>query len=85
MIDFNILCLGLGDLTPEDMVNQCVKYDTKESWNYGLLREYLLEHAQDWYENNKMLKMECPKYGIKYIDTSKSREKILADVLKEIF
>lgn len=30
-----------------------------------------------------MLKEECPKYGIKYIDTSKNREKILNKILDE--
>lgn len=86
MIDFDntiVVCLGLGDLTPEDMVNQCITYDTEESWTYGLPREYILEHAKDWYECNKMLKEECPKYGIKYIDTSKNREKILNKILDE--
>lgn len=53
-----IVCLGLGNLTPEDMVNQCINYDTEESWTYGLPREYILEHAQDWYKCNEMLKKE---------------------------
>lgn len=87
MIDFNntiVLCLGLGNLTTEDMVDQCITYDTKESWTYGLSREYLLKHAQDWYECNEMLKLECPKYGIKYIDTSKQRKETLNRILNDI-
>lgn len=87
MIDFNktiVVCLGLGNLTPEDMVNQCITYDTKESWTYGLTREYILKHAQDWYNCNEMLKKECPKYGIRYIDTSKNRKDILNKILEEI-
>lgn len=88
MIDFDntiVLCLGLGNLKPEDMVNQCVTYDTEESWTYGLSKEYLLQHAQDWYNSNEMLKTECPKYGIKYIDTSKDRLNILKDILDNLF
>ncbi len=87
MIDFEktiVLCLGLGDLTAEDMVEQCIKYDTEESWTYGLSREYLLKNAQDWYNCNEMLKKECPKYNIKYIDTSKNRFEILNKILDEI-
>lgn len=68
----------------EDMVEQCLKYDTEESWTYGLSREYLLEHAQDWYNCNEMLKQECPKYNIRYIDTSKNRLDILKTILNEI-
>ncbi len=33
MIDFDntiVLCLGLGNFKPEDMVNQCITYDTKK-------------------------------------------------------
>lgn len=87
MIDFNttdVMCLGLGDLSIDDMVNQCIKYDTDESWTYGLPREYLKKHAEDWYNCNKMLKEECPKYGIRYIDTSKDRVETLNKILNNI-
>lgn len=88
MIDFDntiVLCLGLGNMTAEDMVNQCIKYDTEDSWTYGLSKEYLLKHARDWYNCNEMLKIECPKYGIKYIDTSKDRVKLLNEILENLF
>ena len=55
-----------------------------ESWTYGLTRDYLLEHAKDWDSCNEILKLECPKYGINYIDTSKNREKILMEILDSI-
>lgn len=87
MIDFEktiVICLGLGDLTAEDIVEQCLKYDTEDNWTYGLSIECLLEHAQDWYKNNEMLKRECPKYNIEYIDTSKDRVKILNEILDKI-
>ena len=87
MIDFSntyVICLGLGNLTAEDMVEQCLKYDTKESWTYGLSKDYLLEHAKDWYYCNEMLKQECPKYNIKYIDTSKDRFNIFGTILDDI-
>lgn len=87
MVDFNttnVICLGLGDFSIEDMVQQCIKYDTEESWTYKLPIEYLTKHAKDWYNSNEMLKKECPNYGIKYIDTSKNREKILKDTLEKL-
>lgn len=73
----NILIMGIGRA-------QCLKHDTEESWTYGLSKEYLLEHAQDWYNCNEMLKEECPKYGIRYIDTSKDREKVLSNIVEYI-
>ncbi|MGN1303098.1 MAG: hypothetical protein ACI4VO_05665 [Clostridia bacterium] len=87
MIDFDnttVICLGLGNLNIEDMVNLCIEHDTKEDWTYGLSREYLTKHAEDWYNSNEMLKKECPKYGIKYIDTSKDRRNILKDTLEKL-
>ena len=87
MIDLDntiVLCLGLGNFKPEDMVNQCIKYDTEESWTYGLSKDYLLRHAKDWYKCNEILKKECSKYGIKYIDTSKNRKVILDKILDDI-
>jgi len=87
MIDFNhtvVLCLGLGNLTRDEMVDLCIEHDTEESWTYGLTREYLTKHAEDWYSCNEMLKEECPKYGIRYIDTSKNRVEILNNILNEL-
>lgn len=82
MIDFdstNVICLG--NLSIDDMVNQCIKYDTDKSWTYKLPKEYLKKHAEDWYNSNEMLKRECTKYGIKYFDTSKDREDRLKEIL----
>ena len=33
---------------------------------------------------NERLKIECPKYGIEYIDTSRDREKVLNEILEKI-
>lgn len=87
MIDFDntiVICLGLGKLTRDEMVNLCIKYDKENDWTYGLSREYLEKHAEDWYNCNEMLKKESPKYGIEYIDTSKDREKVLKNILEKI-
>lgn len=87
MINFDntiVICLGLGNMQIEDMINQCIKYDTEESWTYNLPVEYLRKHAEDWYLANEMLKRECPKYGIKYIDTSANRKEVLENIMKEL-
>ena len=87
MIDrknITVVCLGLGDLSIGDMVEQCVKYDIEDSWTYGLSKSYIKEHAKDWYERNKMLKRECPKYNIKYFDTSRNRNTIFQEIIDYI-
>lgn len=87
MIDFDnttVICLGLGNANIEDMVNLCIEHDTEEDWTYGLSSEYLKKHAEDWYNSNEMLKIECHKYGIRYIDTFKDRIKVLKDTLDKL-
>ena len=87
MVDFNnttVICLGLGNFNIDQMVELCLKYDTQEDWTYGLEKDYLRKHAEDWYNCNEMLKKECPKYGIKYIDTSVNRKDILEKLMEEL-
>lgn len=87
MIDFEktiVVCLGLGNLNVDEIVEQCVKYDTEKDWSFGLSKKNLKEHATDWYFANEMLKKECPKYGIKYYDTSVNRVSVLNNIMKEI-
>ena len=79
-----VICLGYGDMSIDDIVKQCIKYDTKENWSYNLPKEELQKHAKYWFECNQIYKTECPKYGIEYIDTSKDREKTLNSIVEHI-
>lgn len=40
--------------------------------------------TEKWIETNEEFKRDCPKYGIKYYDTTKDREKVLQDIVEEI-
>lgn len=87
MIDFEktiVVCLGLGNLNVDEMVELCIEHDIEKDWTFGLSREYLKKHAIDWYSANEMLKKECPKYGIKYYDTSENRVETLNNIMSEI-
>lgn len=87
MIDFEktiVVCLGLGDLDVDGMIELCIEHDIEKDWSFGLSREYLKEYATDWYYANEMLKKECPKYGIKYYDTSVNRVSVLNNIMNEI-
>ena len=55
-----------------------------KDWTYDVTNEELEAHAEKWAEMNELLKVECPKYGIQYIDTSKNRKEVLNKVLQEI-
>lgn len=87
MIDFNetiVICLGLGNLTKEEIIELCRKNDTQSDWTYNLPYADLEVHAEKWSRMNELLKVECPKYGIKYIDTSKNRKEVLDKILENI-
>lgn len=82
--NIQVICLGHGNLTKKDIIELCRNNDKENDWTYDVSDEELDAHAEKWADMNEELKNECPKYGIKYIDTSKNREKILNEILKEI-
>ena len=41
-------------------------------------------HAEQWTESNELLKIECPKYGIEYIDTHINRDETLNKIMEKI-
>lgn len=87
LIDFEntiVICLGHGELTKEDIINLCLEHDRPKDWSYKMSYEDLEKHAESWAEKNQLLKRECPKYGIEYIDTSKDREKVLIEILEKL-
>lgn len=76
-----VVCLGLGDFDVEDVINLCRKHDVPDDWSYNMPYEDLKSHAEKWIETNEEFKKDCPKYGIKYFDTTKDREKVLNEVV----
>ena len=78
------VCLGHGDLDKQGIMKLCREHDTEKDWTYRISEEKLSANADKWDEKNRMLKVECPRYGIEYIDTSKDREKILQKILSRI-
>lgn len=86
-IDFKntkVIALGHGDLTKNDKIKLCRNNDKPEDWSFGISDEDLDAHAEKWAETNQILKKDCPKYGIEYIDTSKNRKEVLENILKKI-
>ena len=78
------VCLGHGELDKQGIMELCREHDTEKDWTYKISEETLSTNADKWDEKNKLLKAECPKYGIEYIDTSKNREQILQEILLRI-
>ena len=72
------------NLTPNDVLNNCRKYDNKEEWTARRNDNKLIEHFTFYKSIEKKIILDCKKYGIKCIDMSHNRNKILNDLLDEI-
>ena len=86
-IDFKntkVIALGHGDVKKEDIIKLCRDHDKPEDWSFGLSDDILEAHAEKWAETNEVLREECPKYGIEFIDTSENRKEILNQILLEL-
>ena len=81
MGNLDCVCLGHGNLDKQGIMNLCREHDLPKDWTYGIPDEQLSANAEKWNEKNLLLKEECPKYGIRYIDTSQNRESVLNSIL----
>ena len=71
-------------LSPEQILENCRKYDSKEEWTTRRTDEQLLKHFTFYKDIEKKIISDCNKYNIKCIDTSENRGVILDQLLKEI-
>ena len=78
------ICLGHGNLDKQGIINLCREHDTPKDWTYNIPNSQLEANAKKWEEKNILMKAECHKYGIRYVDTSHNRVQILNSILNEI-
>ena len=80
-----IYCLGTSEITPEEMEKRIIEYDTQDDWSMyisGIMRSMLCENIVNQSKKNKI---KCEKFSnIKYIETSKKREKVLNQVVEDL-
>lgn len=56
------ICLGHGNLTPKEIMEQCRKYDTCNDWSYKISDKDLLFNCEKWYQQNLLFKKDCLKF-----------------------
>lgn len=79
-----IYYLGTIDSTPEKLALAIKENDTDKDWTYEYSFEKLLEIAKEHIEHSKRNKELCEKYGFRFVDTSKNRNQVLEQIVKEI-
>lgn len=72
------------NLKPKEIVENCRKYDAYEEWTTRRTDEQLLKHMEFYKNVETTIIDECNKYGFKCVDTSKDRDKIFDNLLREI-
>lgn len=71
-------------LSPEQILKNCRKFDSKEEWTTRRSDEELLNHFKFYKNIEKKIIIECKKYNLKCIDTSENRQMILNRLLDEV-
>ncbi len=80
-----IIFLGYPNITSEEVLKNCRKYDKENSWSTQISDIELKEDYLDRFvSNSKQLEQECEIYGLKFYDTSKDREKVLEEIIEDI-
>lgn len=79
-----IIFLGHGNLNEKEIFELVRKNDSETDWSYTKTDKELKKFIKDFYEKNQLLIKECQKYGFKYVDTHKNREKILRETFDYI-
>lgn len=71
-------------LSPEQILENCRKFDSKEEWTTRRTDEELLNHFKFYKDIESTILKDCKKYNIKCIDTSENRKIIFKQLLDEI-
>lgn len=79
-----IYYLGPIDTFPEELAHLIKQNDTNLDWTYDCSIEELIEYSKKYIKRAKEYKKQCELYHINFVDTSKNREQVLQQVLKDI-
>lgn len=71
-------------LSPEEILNNCRKYDDNAEWTTRRSDEEILNHMRFYKNIEKQIISDCSKYGFTCIDTSENREVIFHELLENI-
>jgi len=81
---FIIICMGYADVSPEEKVEQMLKYDTESDWSFQESMSSKLAHCEVYCNESKIVKKTAEKLGLTYFDTSYDFEKVLEEIMQYI-
>ena len=80
-----ICFVGYTDVNMEDKVRDVKKYNNgKEDWLINESDEVINSHVDNMIGYSKLIKDECARHSVTYVDTSSEFEKSIEDVIKTL-
>lgn len=73
-----------SDVTPEERFAIQKKYDTEKDYTFYKPDEELKEGAVYIVEQSGLMKEQCLKYGLRYFETARDRERVFEDFLWDV-
>lgn len=71
-----------SDVTPEERFAIQKQYDTEKDYTFYRSDEELKEGAVYIVEQSRLMKEQCLKYGLRYFETARDRERVFEDFLR---
>ena len=72
-----------SDVTPDERFMIQKKYDTEKDYTFYKSDEELREGAEYIVEQSILMKEQCEKYGLRYYETARERERVFQQFLHE--
>ena len=82
--NFTLIGLVQNKKTVDEFIQDFKKYDTKDDWTFGFDDEALMRIAEDCISDSREMANDFMKYGFTIYDTSKEREQVFEQIIKDI-
>ena len=79
--DFIIICLGYAEISPEDKMEEIVRYEATTDWTYNESMESKLAHFKKYCDESIIIKATAARLGLKYFDVSFNRDYVFDEII----
>lgn len=73
-----------ADLAPEERLQMLKQYDTPKDYTFFGSEEENLARCREIVAHSRILREECEKYGLPCLETSRDRERVLAEFVERL-
>jgi adenylate kinase family enzyme len=81
---FLIICMGYANISPEEMVETALRYETINDWTYNESMESKLMHFKAYCNESKYIRSTAERLKLDYFDVSYDRSRILEEIIQYV-